>query len=256
MKKFLVFLILLAAVSLAEKGRINVITDLPGAEIYIDGVRAGGDSVQDYEVDPGEHYVAVNYRGKRIYAKMHRVGDGEIRTIPTAHFVDFKTNVASRGAVDVEAARIRETRGNFGLGAQASALLDTASLGGISAKWWFTERLGLQAFGWLDSQRTYSGGRLLFWLADKVFFNAPFSGYLYGGGGTDSFTDKENTDRNIRTAVSNAGFGVECSPLGVNGLFLSVEFGLEKRFSTGVNVEPQNQDKTGMLLSGGLHLYF
>jgi hypothetical protein len=96
----------------------------------------------------------------------------------------------------------------------------------------------------------------LFWLADKVFFNAPFSGYLYGGGGTDSFTDKENTDRNVRTAISNAGFGVECSPLGVNGLFLGVEFGLEKRFSTGANVETAEQDNTGMLLSGGLQFYF
>ena len=254
MKKFLICLLVLAALSLAEKGYINVITDLPGAQIYIDGVRAGTEAVQNYEVDPGDHYVMVNYRGKKIYAKTHPVGSGEIRTIPTAHFVDFKTNVANRGAVDVEAARIRETRGNFGVGAQVSAMLDTGSLGGVSFKWWFLERFGLQAYGWLTDEHTYYGGRLLYWLADKVAFNAPFSGYLYAGGGTDSYINKDNSDQNVSTAVSHGGFGVEFSPLGVNGLFLSLETGLEKRFSTGHNVD--SQDKTGMLFSGGLHLYF
>ncbi|GBR76426.1 hypothetical protein NO2_0970 [Candidatus Termititenax persephonae] len=256
MKKFLIFLLAVAALGLAEKGRINVITDLPSSEIYIDGVLAGREAVQNYEVDPGDHYVVVNYRGKKIYARTHHVGDGEIRTVPTAHFVDFKTNVANRGAVDVEAARIRETRGNFGLGAQASALTSTASLGGVSAKWWFTERWGLQAFGWLNNSRAYFGGRLLYWLADKVVFNAPFSGYLYGGGGTDSHSDQDNPDNNVRTTVSNGGFGVEFSPLGVNGLFLGLEIGLEKRYSVGPTIEGKDRDNAGMLFSGGLHLYF
>ncbi|MDR2431275.1 MAG: hypothetical protein LBD99_03365 [Candidatus Margulisbacteria bacterium] len=246
----------LLAWGLAAPGRINVITDLPGAQVYIDGTLAGAEFVQNYEVEPGEHYVMVNYRGKKIFARTYAVGDGEIRTIPTAHFVDFKTNVANRGAVDVEAARIRETRGNFALGAQGSLTAETASLGGVSLKKWFGERVGLQAIGWLDGTRTYSGGRLLVWIADKVVFNAPFSGYLFLGGGTDSYADKADAYNNIRTSVSNFGFGVEFSPLGVNGLFLSAELGLEKRFSTGQDPDINGREYTGMVFSGGLHLYF
>ncbi|MDR1996912.1 MAG: hypothetical protein LBQ83_01110 [Candidatus Margulisbacteria bacterium] len=257
MQKYLaVLLVVLSVRGFADPGKINVITDLPGSLIYINGVPAGTESVQNYEVEPGEYYIMVNYRGKKIYAKTYKIASGEIRTIPTAHFVDFKTNVASRGAVDVEAARIRETRGNFALGAQGSLTAETASLGGVSLKKWFGERFGLQAIGWLDGQRTYSGGRLLLWIADKVVFNAPFSGYVFAGGGTDSYVDRSDSYNNIRTAVSDFGFGVEFSPLGVNGLFLGVELGLEKRFSTGQNPEVDGYASTGMFLGGGLHLYF
>ena len=257
MRKWLVVMcLILSAWVLAEPGRLNVITDLPGAEIYVDGVFAGRDAIQNYEVDPGTHYVRVVYRNKTIYAKTHKVTDGAVVTVPTAHFVDFKTNVANRGAVDVEAARIRDTRGNFAIGAHGSLTTETASLGGVSIKKWFGERIGLQAIGWLDGQRTYSGGRLLIWIADKVVFNAPFSGYIFGGGGTDSYTDKDDAYNNIRTSVSNFGFGIEFSPLGVNGLFMSLELGLEKRFSTGQNPDVDGHENTGMSVSGGLHFYF
>ena len=257
MYKYLgVLLVLFCVLGWADPGRLNVITDMPTAEIYVDGVLAGRDAIQNYEVDPGTHYVRVVYRNKTIYAKTHKVASGATVTVPTAHFVDFKTNVANRGAVDVEAARIRDTRGNFAIGAQGSLTTETASLGGVSIKKWFGERVGLQAIGWLDNQRTYSGGRVLFWIADKVVFNAPFSGYLYAGGGTDSYTDKDDAYNNIRTSVSNFGFGIEFSPFGVNGLFLSTELGLEKRFSTGQNPDVDGHENTGMMFSGGLYLYF
>ena len=260
MRKVLVSLFILwglsSALGYAEKGRLNVVTDLPGAEIYVNGVKAGVNAIQDYEIDPGTHYVRVVYRNKTIYAKTHNVADGAVVTVPTAHFVDFKTNVANRGAVDVEAARIRETRGSFAVGAHGSVTAETASLGGISLKKWFGERIGLQAVGWLDGQRTYSGGRLLLWIADKVVFDAPLSGYVYAGGGTDSYTDKDDAYNNIRTSVSNFGFGMEFSPFGVNGFFMSLELGLEKRYSTGQNPEVNGRENTGMSASGGLHFYF
>jgi len=257
MKKYLgVLLVLLCGLGWANPGRLNVITDMPAAEIYVNGVLAGRDAIQNYEVDPGTHYVRVVHRGKTIYAKTHTVASGAVVTVPTAHFVDFRTNVANRGAVDTEAARIRETRGNFAIGAHGSLTSETASLGGVSIKKWFGNRFGLQAIGWVDNNRTYSGGRALVWIADRVVFNAPFSGYVFAGGGTDSYEDKKNTYNNIRTSVSHMGFGVEFSPLGVNGLFISTELGLEKRYSTGKNPVVNGYEHTGMMFSGGLHLYF
>ena len=129
MKKIIILLVVLLSLGFSDKAKVTVVTDLPGAKVYINGVFAGYNAVQNYEVDPGEHYVMVSYNNKKIFAKTYALASGENKTIPTAHFVDFKTNVASRGAVDVEAARIRETRGDFGIGVQASS---GGSLGGVS----------------------------------------------------------------------------------------------------------------------------
>lgn len=259
-KMWLVLVVLISSLVFAEQAKINVATDLPTAKIYIDGAYVGMESVQNQMVDPGEHYVMVNYRDKKIFAKTYVLGSGEVKTIPTAHFVDFKTNVASRGAVDVEAARIRETRGDFGLGVQASSFADKGSLGGISMKKWFGERFGLQGFGLINNESSgtkyQSGGRLLIWLADKVVFNAPFSGYFFLGGGSDNFIDPNDSERNVKRSISDLGFGVEFSPFGVNGLFLSLELGAEKQNITYSDPALTNKVFEGMVGSGGLHLYF
>jgi hypothetical protein len=256
MRKIIIGLLLVSLSFLcAEPAKINVVTDLPSARVYIDGNFAGFDAVQNYEVDPGSHYVMVQYRGKKIFAKTYDLTDGEVKTIPTAHFVDFKTNVASRGAVDVEAARIRDTRGNFGIGIQAMS-----SMGGISMKKWFGERFGLQGFAFINNEaggiKYQSQGRLLVWLADKVAFNAPFSGYLFFGGGSDNFMDENDSARNIRRGITNGGFGVEFSPFGVNGLFMTLELGSEKRNVYYSDPDKKSKAEAEMVAGAGLHFYF
>jgi hypothetical protein len=252
--------ILLGLAGAAEKAKLNVATDLPGSKVYIDGAFAGYESVQGYEVDAGEHYVMVNYRDKKIFAKTYQLAEGEVKTIPTAHFVDFKTNVASRGAIDVEAARIRETRGDFGIGIQGSGSIDRGSLGGISMKKWINDRFGLQGFALINNEyggtKYQSGGRVLVWLADKVMFDAPFSGYLYFGGGTDKLVVAEDPYNNVSRSIANGGFGIEFSLLGVNGLFSSIELGAEKQYLTYSDPDLNGVEKSGMVVSGGLHFYF
>lgn len=254
-KLLLVAVFVLLGLGFAEKAKITVVTDLPTAKVYIDGVFAGFDAVQNYEVDPGEHYVMVEYRDKKIFAKTYTLGDGELKTIPTAHFVDFKTNVANRGAVDVEAARIRETRGNFGMGIQAMS-----TMGGISIKKWFGERFGLQGFTFINNEsegiKYQSQGRLLIWLADKVAFDAPFSGYLFFGGGSDKYMNGDNSEKNVYRTVANGGFGIEFSIFGVNGLFLNLELGSEKRNISYGDPDKKNKEEAQMIGGAGLHFYF
>lgn len=256
MRKIIVGLLVVTSMVFAlDNAKISVVTDLDTARIHIDGVFVGISSVQAYQVEPGEHYVMVMYRNKKIFARTYKLAAGEVKVIPTAHFVDFKTNVASRGAVDVEAARIRETRGNFALGAQAST-----TIGGISLKKWFTERLGIQAFGFISSgdrgTNYQSGGRMLFWIADKVVFNAPYSGYVFFGGGGDNLVDPNKSENNVRRSISNFGFGIEFSLFGVNGLFTTLELGAEKQQVTHSDPAKDDELKEGMVASGGLHFYF
>lgn len=254
-KILLVGLLFLSSFLFAENARLNVVTDLPGSKIYIDGVLAGESAIQNYQLEPGEHYVMVEYRDKKIFAKTYNLTDGEIKTIPTAHFVDFKTNVANRGAVDVEAARIRETRGNFGMGIQAMS-----TMGGISIKKWFTERFGVQGFAFINNEsegvKYQSQGRLLVWLADKVVFDAPFSGYLFFGGGSDKYMNGDNPYKNVSRGLTNGGFGIEFSPFGVNGLFLNLELGSEKRDIKYSDPDKNNKIEAQMIGGAGLHFYF
>lgn len=254
MKKIIVLGLLLS--SLFATAKINVVTDLPTSKIYIDGVFAGISSVQNHVVEAGERYVMVEYNGKKIFAKTYFLTDGEVKTIPTAHFVDFKTNVANRGAIDVEASRIRETRGDFAFGVQAGGNPYYGSIGGLSLKKWFGERFGVQAFGLINPEeggtKYQGGGRLLIWIADKVAFEAPFSGYIYLGGGGDNLIASD-TEKNIKRSLTSGGLGVEFSLFGVNGLYTSLELGLEKQY---LQHNDYSEVKNGMLGSGGIHFYF
>jgi len=254
MKKILCALLIISG--LFASAKINVVTDLPTSKIYIDGVFAGVNAVQNYQVDPGERYIMVEYNGKKIFARTYVLTEGEVKTIPTAHFVDFRTGVANRGAVDVEASRIRETRGDFGFGIQAAGGTNYGSIGGLSIKKWFGERFGLQAYGMINPENggtKYQGGvRGLLWIADKVAFDAPFSGYLFAGGGGDNLVAGDSAE-NVKRSITHAGFGIEFSVFGVSGLYTSLELGAEKQF---VQKSDSSEVRNGMLGSGSIHFYF
>jgi len=257
MKRLVLAILLSVSVLLAANpARINVITDLGyGARIYVDGQLAGRDAVQNYRVDAGEHYVSVVYNNKKIFAKTYALRAGQLKTVATAHFVGFKTDVANRGAIDVEAARIRETRGSFGIGAYSST-----AAGGISIKKWFGERWGLQAYGLIHDHtggtEYQSGGRVLFWIADKVLLNAPFSGYLFLGGGRTNFLNPGDSEKNMQTNSSHGGLGIEFSILGVSGLYVSLEAGVENKYYRYSDTTKENEMKGQTFAGGGLHLYF
>lgn len=259
-KKIGLICLMLLATLAAESARLNVVTDMPSAEIYINGEFIGRDYVNSVRLEPGEYYVMVKNKGKKIFAKTYLLGDGEVKTVSTAHFVDFRTNVANRGAVDTEAARIRETRGDFALGAYASSYADSPSICGISIKKWFFKRLGIQGIGFINKQgeaiKYQSEGRLLFWLADKVVFDAPYSGYLFVGLGSDNLVNDNDSSQNVRRTLSSGGFGIEFSPFGVNGLFLSLELGMESRSVHHYDSSKGDSKDAGIIGGAGLHFYF
>lgn len=249
-KMILVVLFLCLAVPAFSAGKLTVVTDLGNdAEIRIDGKVVGRDSIQAYPVEAGEHYVTVWYRGKKSYAKMMTIGEGEFKTISSAHFVDLKTSTPSRGAIDVEAARLRESRGNMAFG-----LYGSSPASGLSWKWWFMEKLGVQAVGYLSSNgsqvNNQIGGRLLIHLADKVLNETTITAYLAAGGGTAYSRDGDNADT---TLIGETALGVE---MGFLNLYWSLELGVEKRVVTHTNDEAANTDLSNMKASGGIHYYF
>jgi PEGA domain len=245
----LLLLLLTTSVFAAGYGKLTVVTDLPRSTIFIDGKNVGNDAIQAYPVEEGEHYVTVFYRGKKIYAKILKIYEGDFKTITSAHFVDFKTNVASRGAIDQEAARIRETRGNMAFGVFGSSPAQ-----GLSWKWWFTEKLGIQTVGYLssydDKVNNQFGARILFHFADKVVNNAPFTAYLALGGGTAYYKDTNKADS---TLIGEGAFGIET---GFLNLYWSLELGMEKRVVTHTNNEDSDTVLNNMKYSVGLHYYF
>ena len=257
MKKYLIGMLILLTSSFAvTPAKLNVITDLGyGARIYVDGSLAGRDAIQNYQIEPGEHYVSVVYNNKKIFAKTYTVKSGELKTIATAHFVSFKTDVANRGAVDIEAARIRETRGNIGIGGYSST-----AAGGLSFKWWLTNRFGIQLYGIIDNPeggtQYQGGGRALIWLADKVALSAPFSGYLFFGGGYTNFLNDTNSLNNIKTSSTHGGAGIEFGIFGINGLFISLEAGLENKYYTYTDSTKKAETKGETFAGGGVHFYF
>lgn len=118
----------------------------------------------------------------------------------------------------------------------------------------------MQAFGFINSEsggvKYQSQGRVLVWLADKVAFNAPFSGYLFFGGGSDNFIHGDNSEKNIRRGITNGGFGIEFSLFGVNGLFCNLELGSEQRNVYYSDPEKKDTIEAGMIGSAGFHFYF
>ncbi|MFC1517733.1 hypothetical protein ACFL5G_04155 [Candidatus Margulisiibacteriota bacterium] len=251
MKKLLLCLVILCfALPVWSAGKLTVVTDLGNdAKIFIDGKQVGTDSIQGYPVEPGEHYVTVWYRGKKSYAKMLDIYEGEFKTISSAHFVDLKTKTASRGAIDVEAARLRESRGNMAFG-----LYGSSPASGLSWKWWFFEKLGVQAIGFLSSNgdqvSNQVGGRLLIHLADKVLNETTITAYLAAGGGTAYAKDGDKADT---TLIGEGTLGIE---MGFLSLYWSLELGVEKRVVTHTNDEEAKTDLSNMKASGGVHYYF
>ncbi len=253
MKKNILFAVLILClfpVLSFAAGKLTVVTDLGSdALIQIDGVQVGVDSIQAYPVEAGEHYVTVWYRGKKAYAKILPIADGEFKTITSAHFVDLKTNTPSRGAIDMEAARLRESRGNMAFG-----LYGMSPAAGLSWKWWFMEKLGVQVAGMLsnngDLTNNQIAGRLLVHLADKVMNETTITAYLAAGSGIWYATNENGNATN--TLIGEGALGVE---FGFFNLYWSVEAGVEKRMETHTSDEPST-DRTNMKLSGGVHYYF
>ncbi|MFC1767569.1 PEGA domain-containing protein [Candidatus Margulisiibacteriota bacterium] len=239
-------LLLVSMASAAEKpGILNIITDMEDTYIYIDGENVGKGFIKNYEVSPGSHYIVVNKGGKKIYADTIYIYPGEVTTIPTAHFVDIKTTTPNRGALEVEAARIKETRGSGAFGVYVGT-----PAGGLSFKWWAFEPFGVQILGYTEgsnvAQDNQFGGRLLYSLGTKIFLEQPVEAYWALGVGTKTYDDKTPANNDYTSNVTELAVGIE---FGIGNIFFSGETGVE-------SVNRSGDASTNMKLSGGIHYYF
>jgi hypothetical protein len=87
-------------------------------------------------------------------------------------------------------------------------------------------------------------------------FNAPFSGYLFFGGGRTNFINPDDSLKNMQTNSTHGGLGIEFSILGVNGLYISLEAGVENKYHIYSDPSEEAEMKGQTFAGGGLHLYF
>lgn len=166
-----------------EMGVLNVFTDLPEAIIVVDGLVCGKEAVVKLPLEVGEHYVEVELDGKKVYAEKVQIAANRSATVVSDHFVDIITKTPSRGAIDREASRLRESRGDFGFGLMAQSQKQPAA----AIRWWFLKHVGIQGYGLGSIPGTeYAGlvgARLLFSPADKIYGQDILTGYMAVGQG-------------------------------------------------------------------------
>lgn len=248
MKTYIVALFLLFCTTLyaAEYGFISVTTGEPKAEISIDGKIVGKEFIQKYPVEPGEHYVRITYNDKLMYAEKVVIEPEQLKLITSEHFVDLKTSVANRGAMDREARRLQEVKGTVGVGVLGGISFPAS---GVSLKWIPLNWLGFQLSGIAnikldkDTVSQY-GARLIFPLGKRVLWESVLSGYLAPG-----YTRHSQTGSNPYDAdVIGVGLGIEWAP--VNPVFLSAEI------SSGYMMKNTNQNELFTGASVGVHVFF
>lgn len=207
-KKWVVFSIIILQFLLAVPGKVNVFTGDKTADIYIDGEKVGRESVTKYSIDEGSHYLQIKKGDKILKSQTFLIYPDKTETIVADDFVEYKTNVASRGALDVEAMRVRETRGNLAFGLHGGS-----PASGLSVKWWPFEKFGLQAIGLINnfSGNTDSrgGARLLFNLNESVYQGGTMTYYLAAGAGKAMLRDYNNGESNEIYDLSEAAIGLE-----------------------------------------------
>jgi len=163
-------------------GYLNVFTDYPNSEIYVDGKLEGKDTLIKFSIEPGEHQIQIKQNEKLIYSKIILIQAKKTTSVVAEEFVDFASKTPSRGAIDREARRLRESRGNFAMGGIFSNTYPAASL-----KWWFKTKWALQGLflGDLKDKIHYGsvGARILFSPGDRVFQDDVLNGYFYLGTG-------------------------------------------------------------------------
>lgn len=166
-----------------QTGVLNVFTDLPDADILVDGLQAGVESIVRLPLEVGEHYVQVRYGNDIVYAETVTILPNRSKTVVSDHFVDIITNTPSRGAILREAARIRESRGDLGLG----FLLQPDPHPAISIKWMKWKHVGFQGLfsGELGDSKYKGlyGGRVIVTPHSKIYNDDILTGYVFSGVG-------------------------------------------------------------------------
>lgn len=176
----IVSLLLLLSLVFAEN--LNIINGAPEADIYVDGVFVGKQTVNNLNVEPGSHIVKVSKRGTIVFTHRVEIMNGQTQTIDTTRFVDVPESMAmpSRGPRDEEALRVRDARGDIGFGFYVGPIGS-----GISMRYFPMRDWGLQLSGWwsgtLQSHYQSMVVRPIFVLVNTLAAGKPMT--LYTGVG-------------------------------------------------------------------------
>jgi hypothetical protein len=206
-KKFWFFITLLALLS--ADGQLNVFTGDRDAEVFIDGQFIAKEQVLKQALQSGTHYLQVKKNGNILKSRVVEIQDDKLETVVLEDFVDYKTNVPSRGSLDVETLRVRETRGNLAFG-----VFGGSPASGLSLKWWPLEKVGLQAVGFANNNNiahdTRVGGRLLLALNESVYQSSTYTIYLAWGLGRSALLFIDAADGESATYdLQELAFGLE-----------------------------------------------
>ena len=270
---------------------LNVLNDDPLVDIYVDGIFAGKGNVSNFQVQPGDHFIKVVSGKDVIYSKMITITSEAVKTINTTYFVEAPlTKIANKGSSMIEAARVRDARGNLAMGVYCSD-----STVGLSVKYFPLDRFGMQVIGWGSSSPGNANEIFLFRpvyeIGDYVLWDRHMNVYATLGFGQKKV---QNSKVDVTTQIQQAAVGVEGTsallgiPMaiasvvmvainhnasgtsglsteegmyllaGVGGLFISVlpnsyvdfELGYEK------SVSNDGSFKTGVMFAGAMQFYF
>jgi len=204
--KLLILIILTAG--LWANGTLNVFTGDKDAEIFINGQLIAKEQVLQHSLPAGTHYIQIKKNNTVVRSRTVEVQDNKTETVVLDDFVDFRTNAASRGAIEVEAMRVREARGNIGLG-----LFGGSPASGLSLKWWPFERVGFQAIGYInnfdDNRDTRLGGRILLALNESVYMNGTHTLFLALGAGRSTLANGVDENKNVIYDLQELSVGIE-----------------------------------------------
>lgn len=238
-----------SSVFAAEYGYITVITGEPKAKIYLDGQYTANEFIRRYPVEPGKHSVRIEYDGKLMYSEVVSVKVEETVLVSSEHFVDVRTSVANRGAIDRESRRLKEVKGGFGVGVMGGFNFPAS---GASVKWYMTDWLGLQVsaigdFRSGDATYTQVGGRVLIPVGQRVLWNSVLTGYVAPG---YARLKKESTlsGESYTADLVGAAVGLEWAPF--DPLYFSGEIGAA--------YEMRTSGSKSMVMSAalGVHVFF
>lgn len=287
MKK-IVLLLCFCQLLLATTGNLNVFTDDKDAEIFIDNSFVAKQQLIKHPLEEGEHRLQVKKNSKVYKSELITIEAGKTKTIVADNFVDYKTDVPNRGALDVEGARVRESRGNIGIG-----LFAGSPSSGLSLRYWPWTNIGFQITGLAMENEGYktsgSAARVLFGFRDSVFNSSTLTPYLAVGTGKTLYRTA-GSEGNLLSTTTEIGLGIEmmildpykaqpvqvavgedddllagllkigCIPLGYAFLqtaYFSFEAGLENIFDTNYdNENPTTKRKYQLKFAGGFHYYF
>jgi hypothetical protein len=267
---------------------LHVIGSDNDSQIFVNDTFISNRSAMNVTLGKGSYHIKVVKGGLTQFSKMIDLAKQETKTVLLDTFIDVKPVVVNRGAENKEVARLKESKGNWGIGVQLANVTS-----GVSLKW-LPGPFGIQIGGMLNNGMDTSfkslNGRLIYQLSDRLSKSQLMSLYSavgYGlsknkytasvytpgsySGGTYTWGRYSDESRFDSRTIVEGVVGLEFSAAGLSDLgllnwsvfgilsnlmnnfdnsFLNIEMGLENVMKNG------QLEHSGLKVGCGAHFYF